>query len=147
MSSPILAAHTIKVYEALEAEAVDDIFQGGLVRTFDATGVSRHYYKRVFAILSDLSCLTVLSKGFAGNATVVQLHRKPTIEEVEAWKVTRGPHADMTLFESRLNVLEILLAGTNMTQLLAVLEDRFKALESRIEAAEDLAEKLDTPAP
>lgn len=104
--SPIIAAHALAVYNAMETRSEDGIFRGSLVKVYDTCGVSRSHYKRIFELLNDLSCITVDQRGHGSSPSVVYLHRPPTEQEISDWYLTKGPRSDKTLLETRVARIE-----------------------------------------
>lgn len=136
MTTPILAQHSKTVYQRIEKEAVEGLFTGSLTKLYDECGISRSFYRRIFAILQDLSCITVITKGHGATPSKVQVHREPTDEELLAWDLTRGPHSDKTLLESRLAVIEQRLGGLDIKRMFQEVDRRLGAIERQTKQGE-----------
>lgn len=136
MTTAILAQHSLTVFNKLESEAVDGVFNGSLTRLYDECGISRSFYRRIFAILIDLSCITVVERGHGAKLSKVEIHREPTEEEILAWGLTRGPHSDKTLLESRIKALETRIGGFDIQRGMQELSNRLDQLDKRLSQLE-----------
>jgi hypothetical protein len=132
MTTPILAQHSLTVFNKLESEAVDGTFNGSLTKLYDQCGISRSFYRRIFAILIDLSCITVVERGHGATLSKVEIHREPTEEEILAWDLTRGAHSDKTLLESRIKALELQIGGFNIKSAMQEVGTRLDQLDKRL---------------
>jgi hypothetical protein len=130
--SSTIASHTKAVYDALKKDSVDDVFTGSLVKVYDTCNISRSHYKKIFELLTDLSCITVEVRGHGSTPSRVLLHHYPAADAVEAWYLTKGPRADKTLLETRVAILERQLGGLDIKKAIQDLANQVEELQSKV---------------
>lgn len=145
MVSETIANYVIKLYEVLENESVEGVFQGSLARSFDSIGASRTYYGRCWTILIDLTCVSVLSKGYGKNPSVVQLHQKPELADIQNWATSKGPTSDKSVLEARVIALENKIGGLNIPLALKTVQASLRAIEDRLTNLEGTPVGVDKP--
>ena len=115
------------------------VFEGSLVKAFDACEISRTYYKQVFSVLYESGCVTLMRRGGFEGGSVLVLHHEPSDDELTGNYLTYGPKSDTTVIDGRLAQLERQIGQVNVQRLLVSLDARFHAIEKRLDQLERYA--------
>lgn len=127
--------------EIIEIPLTDDkieclVFRGRIGEIFDLAGVSKAYYSKVRAILTDCGAITMLVRGTTHSPSVLVLDvDKPPPDELpenvkireEALTTAQG----LAKIDRRVEVIEQRLGGIEIVEALRNLELRLSAVESK----------------
>ncbi len=130
---PRMYQHALKLYNQLQANSEDGIFEGSLVAAFRAIEVSQSYYSTLYGVLKEMGCIEVLYSGRGGGAmSRVELHHAPELDKfVETYQsrlTNDTPHARLT---RRIETIEGRLPNIDLHSYISETERRLEALESR----------------
>ena len=130
-----LYSYAVRLYEAMDKQAVDGIYEGKVVDTFNSLHISQSHYTTLFNALKELGCIELLDRGVRGRLTRYRMHGAPD----EAAYETRyesgltGGAKPATVpiieLEQRINNLEGRLKGLEIKQVIVNHEERIVALE------------------
>ncbi len=136
--------HCITMYNALNDRArTQDLESGGKARIFagnygevwESTGISRTYYSSVRKALERHDSIQILQRGGRSADTVIVLKDLPNEWDVTGWldgsekRLTNAQ--DYAILEARVQKLETLLGGIDVTTALFEFEKRVVNLEAK----------------
>lgn len=131
VDGPATFNYLAQLYELLENESKDGMFEGSTTKTFRQLGVSQSYYSKLYAYLYELGCIELVRRGTSHYPSQLRLIHAPTLEEFDASYLTNvKPRA--TLLEQRISHIEGRLPKVDLEQALAALAIRVDALESQL---------------
>jgi hypothetical protein len=111
------------------------IFAGSYGEVWEATGISRTYYSSVRKALERHDAIQILQRGGRSADTVIVLKDLPTEWNIEGWldgaerRLTNAQ--DYAILDARVEKLEKLLGGLDVTAALLEFEKRVVKLETK----------------
>src|SRR6185503_4403005 len=124
--------HCITMFNALDDRARTQVlesgnkarvFAGSYGEAWEATGISRTYYGSVRKALERHNAIQFLQRGGRGADTVIVLHGLPEKWDVSGWLDGNDkdltPKPDYAMLEARIQELERLLGGIDVTTALS----------------------------
>ena len=135
VSNEAMIRYCNAVYDLLESEAKDGVWEGGIMAKFSTLGISNAHYGKVMGTLYDIGSLEQVRRGARSNPTVIRLHRKPDADRIAAALsltsrlTSDSPYATLT---QRVDNLEGRLQGIDLAKYISTTERRLKALEAEV---------------
>lgn len=127
--------HAVALYELLEKDSKDGVWEGKIVQTFRSLNISQTYYTPLFSILSELGSITQERRGTALAPHRIRLHHAPKIDEFE--KVFRGHltkrASSDTILEQRISNLERRVPEVDLTSIIQNFQERLSELEREVQ--------------
>lgn len=125
----------MKLYKALEAEAVDGEFVGSKTRVYDSTGLSMTYYPHLWQLLTTMGCIEQTQRGNTQQPTRIKLLGAPKLEVFSAANdtvvLTRGVTLDT--LRAKVASIEGRLPNIDLNRFLYSLDARLTQIEEWIE--------------
>ena len=128
-------SYALALYEAMEKEADDGVYEGKVVETFNRLRISGAHYTPLFTSLKELGCIELLERGVRGRPTRYRLHGPPREDAYEnryQAGLTNEP-SPATLFlselEQRVSNIERRLEGLDIKGIVVNYEERIGKLE------------------
>lgn len=130
-----LYAYSLRLYQAMEKQAVDGIYEGKVVDTFHSLHISQSHYTTLFKALKELGCIELLDRGVRGRPTKYRMHGPPdetafdTRYESGLTAGGKPARVPITELEQRISDIEGRLKGLQIKQVIVNHEERIVALE------------------
>ena len=128
-------SYALILYEAMEKEAKDGVYEGKVVETFNRLRISGAHYTPLFNSLKELGCIELIQRGVRGRPTRYRLHGAPSEDAYEnryAGGLTREA-SPATMFlselEQRVSNMERRLEGLDIKGIVVNYEERISKLE------------------
>src|SRR5262245_27683142 len=115
--APALFNHTKRLYESLEAEAVDGIFVGFLTQKFKDLGVSESYSLKLYGLLYKIGWIELIQRGQTGHPSRVRLIKPPTLDDYTNSYLPEAK-SRASLLEQRVTLLERRLPNIDLASAL-----------------------------
>jgi len=141
-----IVKHMEKMYAALLAESNEEIieskvlnvYRGRISHLFSQQGIGAGYYSDIFKALEAMGSISYIQRGSRGVESVIVCHYPPDPDAYEA-----RPKPDLTGAEEFANLMETvkltekLVGGIDIGRVMVDFERRLKALESKLDQAEN----------
>jgi len=139
VSDETLLRYCQTVYDALAVSAKKNkehglLWEGKLVEFFSTCGISNAFYAKVFNTMYEIGSLRMLRRGARGVLTQVVLIKRPEAELLEgahglSESLTKPTEYDR--LSQRVSSLEGRLQGIEVAKVIALHEQRLRALEAK----------------
>lgn len=126
--------YALELYDALHEQGSDEgedgrVFRGSITKAFQTLGISNGYYTSTQRLLASLGAIETVQRGARGIETVIQLHDRPTLEELAAVTLTKPTSAATLALDQRLSDIEKRIGRLDIVKALAELEARIATIE------------------
>lgn len=132
--SETLALHMITVYDAMEAESIEQddlrIYSGMISTLLRELGISMTYYKVIFRTLYDGGYCALGDRGSRGKPTTIVLLQRPEKDELKG--LTDGGISPILSLMRELETVQASLGGMHVVGAFAELEKRLIVVEERL---------------